>query len=193
MSTRNLTVSGANTSADLMIKPAKVYLCLNPVDPATDVYEHVGYTSEEVTIAISREFATLMQDGVKAESAVISKEMTMSFEIKQALNPDYLAIALGEQSITQDDAGSPTYDRVDILARESGSGAYYAWKITTETYSGQAVEAVIYKGEITEVSDIQLGVATGNTDFAGLEMTVEALLYDDDGTAKLGHIQVSID
>lgn len=192
MSTRSLTVSGANTSADLMIKPAKVYLCLNPVDPATDTYEHIGYTSEEVTVAINREFATLMQDGVKAESAVISKEMQMTFEIKQALNPDYLAIALGEQSITQDDAGSPTYDQVNILARETGSGAYYAWKITTETYDGRAVEAVIYKGEITQVNDIQLGVATGNTDFAGLEMTIDALLFDDSGTAKLGHIRVDL-
>lgn len=190
MPTRSLTVSGANTAADLMIKPAKVYLCLNPVDPATDVYAHVGYTNEEVTVNVTREFATLMQDGVKAESAVISKEMSMTFELKQALNPDYLAIALGEKLINQD-AGA-TYDQVDILARETGSGAYYAWKIATETYDGRDVEAVIYKGEITEVSDIQLGVASGNTDFAGLQIKVDALLKDVSGTGKLGHIRINL-
>jgi hypothetical protein len=190
MATRSLTISGANDSSDLMIKPAKVYVCLNPSNPETDVYTHVGYTSEEVTVSVQREFATLMQDGVKAESACISKEMSMNFELKQALNPDYLAIALGAPTITQD-AGL-TYDQVDILARETGSGSYYAWKITTETYDGRDVEAVIYRGEVTEVSDIQLGVATGNTDFVGLQLKVDAML-ETVGTAEmLGHIRINI-
>jgi hypothetical protein len=190
MATRSLVVSGSNDSSDLMIKPAKVYLCLNPVDPETDVYTHVGYTSEEVTVAIKREFATLMQDGVKAESAVISKEMSLTFELKQSLNPDYLAIALGVNEINQD--AGVTYDQVDILAQEDGSGSYYSWKITTETYDGRDVEAVVYKGEITEVSDITLGVASGNTDFSGLEIKVDALLFDDNGVGKLGHIRIDI-
>jgi hypothetical protein len=189
MPTRNLTISGTR-AADLMIKPAKVYVCLNPVDPTTDTYTHVGYTSEEVNVAITREWATLMQDGVKAVTALISKEMSMSFELKQALNPDYLAIALGETSITQD-AGQ-TYDQVDILAREVGSGAYYSWKIVAENYDGKDVEAVIYRGEVTEVSDIQLGVASGNTDFTGLQIKVDALLKTIDNVDKLGHIKVNL-
>ena len=193
--TRNLTLTGnGNSDADLMIKPAKVYVSLDPQEnPTENVYDHVGYTSEQVTISLNREYARLMQDGATAVSACISKELLLDLELKQVYNPDLLAIALGQNKIVVDEdpegVNDPTYWQIDIDSFD-GEHPQYAWKVVSETYDGRAVECVIYKGSIVDSQELTLGAESGATEFAGVNLSIEANNVEIGQKSKLGKIRV---
>lgn len=130
--------------------------------------QYVGKTEPEKTIRFPR---TMMQFKDGSPRALYIQDfqevgVQVQFTFKQVADPNILALATnGDLDKTS------TANHYVFLGSDPGAVSYYKWTFVGSTRDGRAFELVLRKAQISEIGDM----STGGTDYAGLQLTIDAL------------------
>ncbi len=185
MSTRIVTFSGTSQSANLLIKPADIFVATDG-DYANAKY--IGMTDENISVSIPKEYAPFLQDGSTAFNQVIKTDLKCKFAIKEIGNIDQLALAFGVENIDTTIAG---HERL-MIDSNNVSIPDNLFVIRSKFVDGRDFEACIWKGQVMNPEDLPMGAATGATDYANVGIEVEAIIDNDRVGNNLGYIDIAL-
>lgn len=181
MSTRDINISGVATTGNLMIKPAKIYVATDGVYANA---KYIGLTNEDISISLPREYAEFLQNGATALKAIIKNGMTLKFSFAEIGSIDQMALAFGFDTI---DDGTIAHEKLLIDSNMSVIPDNL-FIVRGEFVNGREFEAVIWKGQVLNPEDLNVGAPTSSTDFGSVGIEVEALIDESRTDENLGYL-----